>query len=137
MEVCVQLMSWPLYSRRNSLRHPFESDDKWAPEPTWMLWMKCNNFGIEIIACFPLIRRETHRKRRVQRVFVAAGTSFLSRCLATKRGFQELEGIHRLTDSKVMSYAILYFLKSKETILKMSFICRKSNPCSFTSQAAV
>jgi hypothetical protein len=46
-------------------------------------------FWEELIAYFPFIRHEPHRKRRLQRFFFAAGTSLPSRYLATIGGYTE------------------------------------------------
>jgi hypothetical protein len=49
-------------------------------------------FWEELTTYFPLIRHGPYRKRRFQRIFVAAGTCLPSRCLATIGGTHGLMG---------------------------------------------
>jgi hypothetical protein len=56
-------------------------------------------FREELIACFPLIRHEPHRKLRLQ-FFAAAGMCLPSRCLAT------IWGIHRPTESPLIRHGL-------------------------------
>jgi hypothetical protein len=46
-------------------------------------------FWEELIAYSPFIRHGPHRKRRLQQIFVAAGTCLLSHCLAMIGGYTE------------------------------------------------
>jgi hypothetical protein len=50
-----------------------------------LTWNK--KFWKELIAYFPLVRQGTHRKRRLQQPFVAAGTSLSSYYLVTTGGY--------------------------------------------------
>jgi hypothetical protein len=56
-------------------------------------------FWEELIAYFPLTRHGPQRKRSLQNVFIASGTSLLSCYLATIRGYTK-----RPTDSPVIGY---------------------------------
>jgi hypothetical protein len=53
----------------------------------------------ELIACFPLIRHGSHRKRRLRQFFVPAGTSLPSCYLAKIRGYTD-----RPTDSPLIRH---------------------------------
>jgi hypothetical protein len=110
---------WKLvYSPRNSLRYPLESDDKWALEPTWMLWMKCDIFWEEIFARF--LWYDTNRiENEVTNLCIGCSRNLFSEPLPGND--EEISGvrrIHRFIDRKLMSYATLYFLKYKEAMLK-------------------
>jgi hypothetical protein len=68
----------------------------------------------ELIAYLPLVRRETHRKRRVQQFFFAAVTCLRNGCLTTIRGFTnrqkdtnfsfQSQGQHRKSGVQVFFY---------------------------------